>query len=273
MSSVQTGLEWREQDRLIHLQGCLNFRDLGGYRTVDGRWVKTRCLFRSAELCHLTEPDLARIKELGIKVVVDLRNEPERKARPGRVLPGVEVVCRTTPAVGSGATLEEEIVRGQLPERDDQWVLDSYRDMLTRLAPEFRLLVQRATTSDRAPVLFHCAAGKDRTGLAAAILLGLLGVPDATIQEDYELTTVHYAPRRLDGLRTLLADHGVTEAEVRHLVEARPHAMAGTLAHIHERWGGFVGYAEAILGLGQDVVERLRGPLLNGPAADRMTPR
>ncbi|MHB1447502.1 MAG: tyrosine-protein phosphatase, partial [Acidimicrobiales bacterium] len=102
----------------------------------------------------------------------------------------------------------------------------------------------------------------DRTGLTAAILLGLLGVPDEVILDDYELTNDHYTPGRLSALEPLLARHGVPEERVRFLLEARREVMGDTLRMLHDRWGGFDGYASEVLGLTPELPERLQSELL-----------
>ena len=244
------------------LEGCLNFRDLGGHAASGGRTVRLGCLYRSGELCDLTSGDQDVLRQLGIKVVVDLRSAEEQALRPHALPEGISVVSRDRKAAGSTQTLEEQIRLGQIPVRDDQWVVDSYVGMLTRLAPDFRVLVERAAEARQAPLLFHCAAGKDRTGIAAALILGLLGVSDDLIQAEYELTTLHYAPRRLEALRPLLAEHQVSESDISHLIEARPVGMRAALQHIHEGWGGFDAYAEAVLDVSAGLIGRLRGELL-----------
>jgi protein-tyrosine phosphatase len=244
------------------LEGCLNFRDLGGHASSDGRTVRFGCLFRSGELCSLTESDQAVLRGLGIKVVVDLRSAEEQALRPQALPEDILVVAQDRKAVGSTQTLEEQIALSQIPVKDDQWVVDSYVGMLTRLAPDFRVVVQRAAEARRAPLLFHCAAGKDRTGLAAAVLLGLLGVSSEIIQTEYELTTIQYAPRRLESLRALLQEHGVSEQDIRHLLEARSVGMTAVLEQIQTTWGGFDGYARTVLDLQPELLAQLRNDLL-----------
>jgi protein-tyrosine phosphatase len=111
-------------------------------------------------------------------------------------------------------------------------------------------------------VLVHCAAGKDRTGITAAVLLGVLGVPDEVILDDYELTSTYFTPRRMDALAPAMSEHGVTEDRLRPLLEARRPVLTAMLAHLHERWGGFDAYAREHLGVEPDLVARLRGQLL-----------
>jgi protein-tyrosine phosphatase len=246
----------------VFLEGCRNLRDLGGYPAPGGRRVRRECLFRSDELCSLTQEDVDVLVDLGIQVVFDLRNDLERSRRPNRLPPGIEVLERRSPGSKEGRTTEEKIATGELPERDDKFMMAEYLDLLTRLSPELRMLLERAVDAPERPMLFHCAAGKDRTGIAAALLLGLLGVADETILDDYELTTAHAAPRRLQAMRPLLLEHCVSEEQVRPLLEVRRSVLAATLAHIYEQWGGFEGYAIEILGVTADLPERLRQSLL-----------
>jgi len=245
------------------LEGCLNLRDIGGYPAGADRVVRTGCLFRSDELCALTDEDLGALARLGIKVVFDLRNHGERQARPSRLPPDVELLERSTePTEGAVVTVEEQIATATLPERDDGWIGKVYADYLEHMAPDFRVVVERAAEARTRPLLFHCAAGKDRTGLTAALLLGLLGVSDDVILNDYDLTNDHYTPGRLSALEPLLTRHGVPEERVRFLFEARREVMADTLRMLHDRWGGFDGYASEVLGLTAELPERLRSELL-----------
>jgi len=254
------------ESRLVRLEGCLNLRDIGGYATADGRTVRTGCLFRSDELHALTDADLVAVADLGIKVVFDLRNHAERQARPNRLPADVELLERASPSTLRGATYtaEEQIALGLVPERDDELRTRQYVSLLDRLAPELRVILDRAVDAPARPLLFHCAAGKDRTGLVAAVLLGLLGVPDETVLDDYELTSTYYAPRRLDALAATMAEHGVGADDVRHLLEARRPVLAAALQHVHEQWGGVEAFVRDRVKVDQDLPTRLRASLLVG---------
>ena len=195
-------------------------------------------------------------------MVFDLRNDIERLRRPNRLPPGIEVLERTSPGSSEGRTTEEAIAAGDVPDRDDAYMTSVYVDVLTRLAPELRILVERSAAALERPLLFHCAAGKDRTGVAAALLLGLLGVPDETILDDYELTTAHSPPHRLAALRPVLIEHLVPEERVRPLFEARRPVLASTLIHLDEEFGGFEKYAVDVLGVVPTLPEQLRETLL-----------
>lgn len=251
------------------LDGCLNLRDVGGYLTAEGRQVRWGCLYRSGELCSLTDADLDAVGRLGVRVVVDLRNRWERVARPGRLPPGVELVERPSPPTGRarGRTLEEQIVTGDLPVKDDETSRPCTSGCSTAWLRRSAWSSSWPSTPVERPVLFHCVAGKDRAGPVAAVLLGAPRRPEATIVEDYELTTTHYASRRLAALAPLLATYGVAETSVRHLVEARRPALEGALRHLHRQWGGYDGYLTAA-GARPGLPARLRAALTTAATAE-----
>lgn len=252
--------------RHIPLDGNLNLRDIGGYRTVDGREVRRGCVFRSDELHALSDADLLAVAGLGIRVVFDLRNAAERDARPNRLPADVELLERVSPSAGGAVvTPEEQIATNALPEPDDAHFASVYMALLDRLAPELRIILERAADAPARPLLFHCAAGKDRTGLTAALILGLLGVPDDAILDDYELTSTYFTPRRMESLAALMDEHGVPDARVRPLLEARRPVLESALRQLRERWGGFDGYARDHLAVEPDLPERLRAALLLRP--------
>jgi len=209
------------------------------------------------------EAVVEKVAELGIRVLFDLRNADERAARPNRLPDAIEVLERVTPSTGGPAhTTEEEIASGRLPVADDEFFAGVYMTLLDLLGPELRVILERAAEARARPLLFHCAAGKDRTGIAAAVLLGLLGVPDAVILDEFELTSRYFTPRRMERLAPAMAEHGVTDEQLRPLLEARRPVLAAALQHVDERWGGFEGYAIDHLAVDRDLPDRLRAALL-----------
>lgn len=250
-------------DRHIALEGNLNLRDIGGYAVPGDRLVRTGCVFRSDELHALTDADLEVVAALGIKVVFDLRNSYERGLRPSRLPPGVELLERSSPG-SPPRPIEDLIAARDLPVPDDEVFAGIYVEILDRLAPELRIILELAVDAPSRPLLFHCVAGKDRTGIATALLLSLLGVPDDVILDDYELTSTYFAARRIEALAAVMAEHGVRNEEVLPLLQARRPVLASTLRYVHDRWGGFGGYARSHLDIDDDLVPRLRDQLLVG---------
>jgi len=246
-------------DRSISLEGAFNFRDLGGYRAADGRSIRWRTLFRADGLHRLSGPDLQTLSELGLRTVIDLRTARELGERGRIEWPTAELAYHHLP-------LFEE-----LPSEDS---LEAWREREHMAREYLRFVTEGAATMTAAlslladdtslPAVFHCAAGKDRTGIVAAVTLGLLGVADDDIAEDYALSRPGMA-RMLEHLRSTSperADELDRRAGV--MLGTPPEVMHRFLALFRERFGSFDDYA-AGLGL-PGVGASLRDALLADPA-------
>ena len=178
-------------DRVLRLEGSSNFRDLGGYSTADGRSMQWRRLFRSDHLAGLSAADLQALAELKIGHSVDFRgvNEisaqgyawPQFQRHAFMVEPTVVQSAQALLATGRRLTAADTV--GLMQDLYRSFV----RDNADRFARLFQLLLQ-----SEAPLVFHCTAGKDRTGWAAALILHALGVSREQVMEDYLLTNAHY---------------------------------------------------------------------------------
>ena len=176
--------------RLVPLEGSYNFRDLGGYRGHDGRHTRWGRLFRSDALHELTVDDVAALRAVGLRTVVDLRTERELHASGRGPLEPEPVAFHHLAVVQEGVRgadrAEGESLAAPAPPGDDLaerylWYLDVGRDSLV----EALTLMGDA---DRYPLVFHCSAGKDRTGVLAALVLELAGVDREAVVADYVLT-------------------------------------------------------------------------------------
>jgi protein-tyrosine phosphatase len=177
--------------RHLNLAGASNFRDLGGYAARDGRAVRWRQIFRSNHLGHVTDPDIEILRGLGLRSAFDFRGTEERVAamcvlkeiavHSLPIEPTVVAALRARLATGVPLSSADalEVMRG------------SYRDYVHNNTPRFRALFAHLL-EDRAPLVIHCTAGKDRTGFACALILHALGVPDDVIAQDYLLTNHFY---------------------------------------------------------------------------------
>jgi protein-tyrosine phosphatase len=177
--------------RHLNLAGASNFRDLGGYPAGDGRVVRWRQIFRSNHLGHLTEADIQALRALGIKSAFDFRGTEERAA----ALCGIaEIAVHSLPIEPTVvAALRARQANGTPLSSGDalEVMRDSYRGYVHHNTPSFRALFAHLL-EDRAPLVIHCTAGKDRTGFACALILHALGVSDDVIAEDYLLTNRFY---------------------------------------------------------------------------------
>lgn len=176
--------------RHLALQGASNFRDLGGYPTADGRATRWRHMFRSNHLGQLTAADVEIVRALGVRSAFDFRGVEERAAG---ICVVDEIAVHSLPIEPTVvAALRAELVAGRLTAPVASEIMrDSYRNYVRHNTHSFRMLFGHLL-EDRAPLVIHCTAGKDRTGFASALILHALGVPDDVIAEDYLLTNQHY---------------------------------------------------------------------------------
>ncbi len=247
--------------RVLPLQGGRNFRDLGGYRTMDGRTVKWGLLYRSGQMHDLTPADYAYLQKLGIRTVCDFRDTRERTGEPSQ-----------WPAGKAPRILSDDYALDMsgmmLPGDPSTWTHDQVVAAMTatypKLLDQFRGQYARMfgeLLAGHAPLAFHCTAGKDRTGVAAALLLTALGVPRATIVEDYLLSNQHMAPMaaKPTGFWAKLSPEAArTFAGVdRRYIDA---VFAVTDRHP----GGTMGYLKDELGLGAPEIAKLRALYLSG---------
>jgi protein-tyrosine phosphatase len=176
------------QARVVPLEGGRNFRDLGGYVTVDGRHVRWRRLFRSGTLAQLTPADHAVLSSLGVRAVCDLRTTSERQGEPSSWAPADGRVLSWDYELDDGAVMGAFRVGKPTAERVRaaiaQFYLTAPEDFADRLRELFKALAARET-----PLIMHCTAGKDRTGMATAIVLRALGVPAHEVVEDYAMSS------------------------------------------------------------------------------------
>jgi protein-tyrosine phosphatase len=231
-------------DRLLTLAGATNFRDLGGYPTDSGQAVRWRRLFRSSHLGHLTDDDIALLRDLGVKSAFDLRGVDERTTAMCRAahitvhsLPIEPLIMEALRArLGSGGALTAA--------ETAEMMRDSYRHYVRRNTPRFRTLFAHLV-EDRAPLVIHCTAGKDRTGFAVALILTALGVPEDVITEDYLLTNRHY---RIDAATARIID--LPDDVMATLVAVDGSYLAAAFEAIHEDYGDLATYFEDGLGVG-----------------------
>ncbi len=239
-------------DRLIALEGAVNFRDLGGYATTDGQRTRWRVLFRADGLSELTETDLAVLRQLGIRTVVDLRSvyELEQSRFDVEAHP---VEFHHFPFIDQLPDVEEWDSRPGL-------LGSQYTGMLDDAMPQIVGALEVLAAPEARPAVFHCTAGKDRTGLLSALVLSLLGVPEETVVADYALSG-----EAMERLRAKLIlkypDGKAVISDISEVFSADPANMVRLFAHLRERYGSVPGYAERA-GVSDDVVTRLRSALL-----------
>jgi protein tyrosine/serine phosphatase len=228
-----------------------NFRDVGGRTGLDGRTVRWRRLFRSDSLGGLCDPDRDDFLALGVRTVLDLR-QPEELERDGRV-PDWDGIAYHNIAPGYPPWQATPIRDGDDPAR---YLADRYLEMAEHGAPAFAGALGLIADDRTTPLVVHCAAGKDRTGVACALTLTALGVSDADIAADYALSTAGSA-RYLAWARA----NGQPELVASPWWAAPPEAMLLFLTDLRQRYGSVEGYLAAA-GLDAGHLAALRGHLL-----------
>lgn len=249
-------------ERRIAMDGPSNFRDLGGYPTLDGSWTRWGQVFRSDGLHELSDRDHDLMGVLGISTVFDLRSDGEVEMAPDRLPAGVRHVhLPMSSDVAQGRSMLERIVDGDLSKFDEDDMAEGYLRMLEGF-PEFISEMLHAVAGGE-KVLFHCTAGKDRTGITAMTMLGLAGVADVHILDDYEVSA-HYRAHSSEGTNWFsdrIREAGFDPDDYHALWGSPRPAMRKTLDALRERWGDHETYARGI-GLGDDALagvrERLR---------------
>jgi protein-tyrosine phosphatase len=234
---------------LVDVEVVHNIRSMSHCQIEDGG---SFCddLYRSATLGALTERGVGQLAELGIKTIVDLRSSGELKLRPTRDLSMAAITIVHAPVVEyDGSPVSARAFLG---------FAHRYRELLVLGGNAYRRLFETIADSDGA-LLFHCSAGKDRTGVAAALLLLLAGVSDDEIIEDYAWSAALLEPL-MELWRPRFEEDGISEEQARRLMGSEPEDMAATLLHIRETWGGAEGYMSSI-GMDPSSIGRLRSRL------------
>ncbi|WP_433043921.1 tyrosine-protein phosphatase [Dactylosporangium sp. CS-033363] len=230
-----------------------NFRDLGGYPTADGRVTRWRRLFRSDSLSRIDPEDAASFTALGVRTVIDLRR-PREIERDGRVHEFDGLRYHHLHPVHA----EWEVSAEADEISDARWLADRYLDLAEDGRAAIVAAVEVIADAQNAPVVVHCVAGKDRTGVVSAVTLSALGVPDEVIAEDYALTQ-GATDRSMQFLRALNPE--VAKMPARWLLSPAE-TMTLFLADLRSRHGSIRSY----LGLSPTTLARLEENLLERPA-------
>jgi protein-tyrosine phosphatase len=259
-------------NRHVPLAGQPNFRDLGGYAASDGRRVKWGVVYRSGELSQLSDDDVGKLGELGIKTVVDLRSPEEVSARgEGRLPPGAQLSQFPIASSDMFAKLIPMFLKGDFSQVPPD-LLDRVNRVLVReFTSQFGGLLRALGDAANRPLVFHCTQGKDRAGFGAAMVLSALGVPWETVVEDYLLSN-HFRKdendKMLGMIRSFVASQGGPDGEeiafsrVEGLLYVKEQSLQAAHAEIIERHGSVDVFLTEGLGVSSEGLERLRGDLL-----------
>ena len=254
----------REDYRKLPFTGAHNFRDLGGYKTEDGRTVKWGKIYRSDNLHFLTDEDLKYMKRLNIKSVVDFRSVEERESEPDRLNPDMKQLL--LPIKFQPKELDNDSIKNLMKDLtfgdlDSSNLLRDFNiAIVEEFADEYKNFFRHIIENNAEPFVFHCTAGKDRAGFASAMILTILGVPREKVIEDYLLTNT-YVEDHVDNkmleieLKTFFRADTDNLRKI-NLVEER--YIQAAFDTIDSKWGGMDRYISEALNLSEEDILKLQ---------------
>lgn len=266
---TQLPVDQRADHRLLNFEGIANFRDLGGYPTADGREVKWGVLYRAGNLAESTDADLRALEKLNLKTLIDFRSAAEKAEEPNHLPDPTDFTVIEIPTLDDGnqamvKEITERIETGNFEGFDPNGLmLEANRQFASTFTPQFRQFLETVLQADGAPVLWHCTAGKDRTGFAAAILLRILGVPQEVVMQDYLDSKQHALAARKSQLMLLRLFKGSEAADkLAVMMGVEEDWLTAAFAEIDATWGNFDNYVHQGLQLSDADIAQLQATLL-----------
>ena len=240
--------------------GIENFRGIGGY-AANGRKVKQNKVYRSAKLDGITEEGRKVLDKLGIKTIIDFRDDSEVESSPTAYTSEGLTTLRLPISSGDIKSFIPYLMSGKFKESDAQALMCSaYRSFVTGYSKQYASFFDILLGEDSYPILFHCTAGKDRTGYAAALLLSLLGVKWSDVLGNYLLTNEYLKDftRKID----LNPIPEVARKAFAMLMVADEQYLDTAFTVIGKDYEGVCSYAATVLDFGKEKQERLRSIML-----------
>jgi protein-tyrosine phosphatase len=254
------------ENRMIPMEGGRNFRDVGGYRTADGRTVRWNVFYRSGSLGHLHKDGMARLRTMNIRAIIDLRMTTERKSDLSNWLSiaGLGYWTRDYMLGGDEASLAQMFSDPSKLTASTMRAMmtQGYRTMPKELAPQYRELFARLIAPEKGAVVVNCTAGKDRTGIATALVLTAIGVPFETVREDFLLSNGGLNMDSVqDAISPLLAT--LSPDVIKPLVGVENEYLDAAFVQIKADYGSVGAYLEKELGVGPAEIALLKSRMLN----------
>jgi len=251
-------------ERRVPLQGSVNFRDLGGYETTDGRRLKWGQVFRSDNLGRLTDRDVSFVQRMGIRMVCDFRTPAEANKLPDRFSPTEQGGYLHLPIQHGEfdpANTFERIRNGDIEWMTEAFMIEGYIKNIDDFALVWSTFLKTLAENSKRPLVFHCTGGKDRAGVCAALILLSLGVPEQTVIDDHGLSNLYIAAV-LEKIYEQIRSNGVDPNQVASYFTAPKNAIIAALDHIRRTYGSAADYLINKAGVDESVIARLRKDLL-----------
>ena len=270
---MNTTIDLTQLPRQLDFEGANNFRDLGGYPTVDGCRVKHGMLYRSDQLGNLTDGDQALLSEIGLRMVVDLRRSIEREEILDRIDdPTIRQVRLPVEAEGADVrSLRRRLEEGSIDAAGArQYLIDANEQFIRVFGQVFTDYLHLLLDESNYPLVVHCSAGKDRAGFAAALTLLVAGASVETVMHDYLATNhcnANYVNGILEGLSDM-GDQGFSPEAVKILMQVQPVFLQKALDTIVDDYGSIERYLDEGLNFGQEKQRRVRELICEPADAD-----
>lgn len=243
--------------RVVKMEGAFNFRDAGGYKTADGKEVVLGKIYRSDAIDKLSDRDLKTFKNKKISTVVDFRGVEEAKKAPDRLPDHTSyLLC---PA-GSNDLPNAQSIANMLKNKN--FLFDMYGEGgLPYFGERYRpLFVKLLTLQPDEALLYHCTGGRDRTGMASALFLKILGVPQDVIENDYVASNFYLAknPTMKNMYAGLSKMSGLSDAEIKQQMELRPELIRNFFNSIDKKYGSIKNFFQVEMGIGPNEIAILK---------------
>ena len=254
-----------EEHRLLPMDGAHNTRELGGYKTLDGRSIKWGMLFRSDKLSDISNTDQEYLQTLGIKKIVDFRSEDEKAEEPDIIPAGISYVEMPISVDGAMRTKIEAVLRGETDKEVQSFLVDANKEFVTSYTNVYEDFL-RGLIDEDAPTLFHCTAGKDRAGFAAAITLIALGVSKEDVIEDY-MKTNSFTKERIEKMLDQIELMSLYQTDVeilRPLLGVERIYIETAFKTAEETYGSLENFIREGLNISDKDIQALRDKFLEG---------
>ena len=256
---LPVSIEAQQINREVTLESGVNFRDLGGYVTTDYRRIVMRRIYRAGDISQLTDADMEELKRRKIYTVVDFRSEDEVSAAPDRLLSGADYLSLP---VGSGNTANlASFIKEYASGRD---AMAAFYSEISAFKEKYRLFFRKLLMlPDTSAIVFHCSAGKDRTGIAAALLLYAFDVPMETIMADYVATNLYRKDENEKMISHLVNEHGADRQTAAEVMDANPFYLESAFKALKRQYGSIDLFLYKELGMNEAAKLKLREKYLN----------
>jgi protein-tyrosine phosphatase len=258
-------------ERSLMLASAPNFRDAGGYRTMDGQWVRMGLLYRSDQLDRLSPDDLETLHGDRLHLVCDLRTDAERKQGMDKLPAGAQAMIADVAGGDSATNAIVKLLSGHGNPKQilgdgkaAKFMADANRQFVESPTAKaaYKALFERLADPKSLPATFHCTAGKDRTGWAEAVFLSIMGVPRETILQDYLLSN-DYLKAKNDKMLAALKGK-IDPSLIQPLMEVRPDYLQAGFDAADKNYGSMDGYIRNGIGLSDATIQALRSEFLAG---------